>query len=150
MPYLIRDDGVVYPFDAVTAQNPRFKMVQALPAEHVAKIQLARQRAALNENLMVATKKALAESAVKRLESTRKAQAAALAPLPLTPENMDAQQDADVFSGKFGFPVEKADKESLRLFALEKFNVKIDTNRTTAELRLQVHGLLGTGMQGAA
>lgn len=152
----VRDDGTVYPYSPLTARNPRFKVLDDYPAEHVEKAAAARvqqdQRLEASKRLLEAQNQRAAERL--SLGAERRAQAAEAKANPVAA--LEAQRQSNEFTGRVGsdagkaseteemFSIGTADKEELLAFAKSKFpETKFHPNIGVEKLRLKVAELAG-------
>ncbi|TAM30249.1 MAG: hypothetical protein EPN60_05240 [Nevskiaceae bacterium] len=153
----VRDDGTVYPYSPLTARNPRFKVLDDYPAEHVEKVEAARaqqdERLEASKRLLEAQNQRAAERTARgaeRREQVAKAKADPSAAL-------EAQRQSNEFTGradgaesgkppetKKAFVIGTASKEELLAFAKVEFpDAKFHPNIGVEKLRVKIAELAG-------
>lgn len=141
MPCLIRNDGVVFPFDPNLAQDPRFKYSEHLPAEHVKTIKRVKareERQAKEFELQKAELKAQEEqTAQERRDALRKS-----LEIP-EPGAAEEAAQAEVDSHTKEFVISKADKKGLTQFAKTQYGVDLDQRLSLPNMRAEVAKLAG-------
>lgn len=151
----VRDDGTVYPYSPLTARNPRFKVLDDYPTEHVEKVAAVRvqqdERLEASKRLLEAQNQRAAERTARGAERREQVAKAKTDPNAA----LDAQRQANEFTGRAGgtgtppkteklFVIGTATKEELLAFAKVEFpDAKFHPNIGVEKLRVKVAELAG-------
>lgn len=132
--FLLRDDGVLFPYSDTFAKDPRFKPRNTMPPAHVKAIQEAARRDEAEYTARVryqAAEKAKQTRILEQAEEQRQAARAALMEMSNTvPANEEEEFESNVFI------IANADFDALQKFVMDNDldivlnkRAKIDTNR---------------------